>query len=98
MIVTGTFLDMSVKITDSDPIPVILGQTYRGYFICLPDHEIAFELAHVEDLDTDHFIQYMDGSSAEFVAAIVKRTIELLFYCEVAHGKNIWKELSKDAF
>jgi hypothetical protein len=83
MIATGTFIDMSVKITDSVPIPVILGQTHRGYFICLPDHEIAFELDHAEDLDTDCFIHYMDGSSAELVAATVKRAMELLFYCDI---------------
>jgi hypothetical protein len=59
-----------------------LGQTYRGYFICLPDYEIAFELDYAKDLDKDCFIQYMDGSSAELVAATVKQAMELLFYCD----------------
>jgi|AGTN01.2.fsa_nt_gi hypothetical protein len=81
MITTGTFLYMPVKTTDSAPIPLILGQTPRGYFICLPDHETAFELECVEDL-AGCFIHYMDGSSAESVAAVAKRAMELLFYCE----------------
>lgn len=82
MITTGTFLYMPVKTTDSAPIPLILGQTPRGYFICLPDHEAAFELNHAEDLDTDCFIQYMDGYSAELVVATVKRAMGLLLSCE----------------
>lgn len=82
MIETGTFLYMPVKMTDSAPTPVILGQTHRGYFICLPDHEVAFELNHAEDLDADCFTQYMDGYSAEFVAATVKRAMGLLLSCE----------------
>lgn len=82
MITTGTFLHMTVKVTDSTPIPVILGQTHRGYFICLPDHEVAFELDHTEDLDTDCFIQYMDVANSELVAATAKRAMELLLYCE----------------
>jgi hypothetical protein len=82
MIATGTFLYIPVKTTDSAPIPVILGKTHRGYFICLPDHEVAFESDHAEDLDADCFIHYMDGFSAELVAAAVKRAMELLLYCE----------------
>ena len=84
MIETGTFLYMPVKMTDSAAISVILGQIHRGYFICLPDHEVAFELNHAEDLCADCFIQYMDGYSAELVAATVKRAIELLLSCEVS--------------
>ena len=82
MIATGTFLYMPVKMADSAPTPVILGKTHRGYFICLPDYESAFELDHAEDLNTDCFIHYMDGYNAELVASTVKRAMELLLSCE----------------
>lgn len=81
MIKTGTFLEMSIKTTDTVPIPVILGETGRGYFVCLPDHDAAFELKYAEDADADNFTGYMDGTSAELVAAAVKQAIGLLLYC-----------------
>lgn len=80
MISTGTFLELTIKV-DTDPIPVILGKTKRGYFICLPNHDAAFELKHAEDVDEENFICYMDGVSAQMVAGIVKQALGLLFYC-----------------
>jgi hypothetical protein len=80
MISTGTFLELTIKV-DTDPIPVILGRTRRGYFICLPDHDASFELKHFEDVDEDSFTCYMDGTSALMVAGIVKQALGLLFYC-----------------
>ena len=82
MIKTGTFLEMSIKTTDNVPIPVILGQTVRGYFVCLPDHDAAFELEYAEDVNADNFTGYMDGTSAKLVAITVKQAIGLIFYCE----------------
>lgn len=81
MVTTGTFLELMIKVIDTDPIPVILGQTKRGYFVCLPNYDAAFELKHAEDVDEDNFTCLMDGASAELVAAAVKQAIGLLFYC-----------------
>lgn len=80
MITTGTFLELMIKV-DTDPIPVILGRTRRGYFICLPDHDASFEVKSSEDVDEENFTCYMDGTSAQLVAGVVKQALGLLFYC-----------------
>jgi len=72
---------MSIKMTDTAPILVILGQTVRGYFACLPGHEAAFELKDTQNIDSDSFTGYMDGAGAELVAAVVKQAIGLPVYC-----------------
>lgn len=77
----GTFLDLLIKSVDTDPIPVILGQSTRGYFICLPDHEVGFEFKYADDVDTDRFTAYMDVINAKLIATAVKHGIGLLSFC-----------------
>jgi hypothetical protein len=86
MISTGTFLEISIKAMNSS-IPIILGRTIRGYLVCLPDHEVAFELKDNQYLDTDSFTASMDGASAELVTAVVKQALGLLAYCR---GDSKW--------
>jgi hypothetical protein len=82
MIKTGTFLEMWIKTPDTTPIPVILGETTRGYFVCLPNHDAAFELKYDDTAESYNFTDYMDGTSAELVAATVNQAIGLLLYCK----------------
>lgn len=92
MIKTGFFMELMIKSIDTAPIPVILGRSIRGYFVCLLDHDAAFEIENAEDVDADNFTCYMDGTSADLVAAAVKQAIGLLFYCE--EGFNLLERSS----
>ena len=81
MIKTGTFLEMSIKTLNTGPIPIILGETNRGYFVCLPDHATSFEIKYEDDVEANNFTDCMDGTSAKLVAATVNQAIGLLLYC-----------------
>ena len=81
MLVTGTFLKMSVNTGDEIQIPVILCPSDEKYYVCLPEHDAAFYLNYEESVDKDTFTSYMDGSSAEVVAAAVIQAVKLILLC-----------------
>jgi hypothetical protein len=81
MLVTGTFLEMSINTDEETQMPVILCPSSEKYFVCLPEHDGAFFLNYDESVDKDTFTLYMDGSSAEVVAAAVIQALKLFKSC-----------------
>jgi hypothetical protein len=69
MFTTGTFLKMSIHTGEEFHIPVILCPANEKYYVCLPEHDAAFDLIYGESVDKDTFTSYMDRSSAEDVTA-----------------------------
>lgn len=81
MFVTGTFLKISVNTGEEFHIPVILCPANEKYYVCLPEHDAAFYLNYGESVDKDTFTSYMDGSSAQVVAAAVIQAMKLILLC-----------------
>ena len=77
----GTFLRLLIKTVDTDPIPVIIGKSTYGYFVCLPGHDTVFEFTDLLDLDTDCFTCYMNDTNAKLVAEAVKHGSN--FLCQI---------------
>ncbi len=85
MLVTGTFLKMSVKTDDDTHTPVILCPAAGIYYICLPEQETIFRLNYEEGADVNAFSSYMDGRSAKLVAAAVAQALKLIMLCGGDH-------------
>ena len=82
MLVTGTFLEMSINTDEETQTSVILCPSKEKYYVCLPEHDAAFSLNYGESVDKDTFTLYMDGSSAEAVAAAVIQALKLILLCK----------------
>lgn len=87
MLVTGTFLEISINTDEETQIPIILCPSKEKYYVCLPEHDAAFYLNYGESVDKDTFTLYMDGSSAEVVAAVVIQAMKLILLCR---GSSDW--------